>query len=126
MALADNHLKGSPRPTILSSLSVIRRSARFALDKSARLLQQITSMKKRCAAPKIPHDAVAIGRVLITCCLGLPAYACTTSKIGINRMSEMSQPYRILVAHLSHESNRQNPLVTGEELFVVERGHDIL
>lgn len=47
-------------------------------------------------------------------------------KTGINRVPEISKPYRILVARFSHESNRLNPRPTEEELFVVERGHDIL
>lgn len=41
-------------------------------------------------------------------------------------MPELSKPYRILVARLSHESHRLNPRPTDEELFVVERGQDIL
>lgn len=41
-------------------------------------------------------------------------------------MEELSKPYRILVARLSHESHRLNPRPTDEELFVVERGQDIL
>ncbi|MDW9819873.1 hypothetical protein GOB25_34010 [Sinorhizobium meliloti] len=38
----------------------------------------------------------------------------------------MSKKYRILVARFCHESNRLNPVPTGEELFLVERGHAIL
>ncbi|MER8691096.1 M81 family metallopeptidase [Mesorhizobium sp. M1136] len=41
-------------------------------------------------------------------------------------MPEISKPYRILVARFCHESHRLNPRLTDEELFVVERGHDIL
>ncbi|TGU45267.1 M81 family peptidase [bacterium M00.F.Ca.ET.152.01.1.1] len=41
-------------------------------------------------------------------------------------MPEISKPYRILVARFCHESHRLNPRLTNEELFVVERGHDIL
>ncbi|TGU45615.1 M81 family peptidase [bacterium M00.F.Ca.ET.152.01.1.1] len=47
-------------------------------------------------------------------------------KAGINRVPEISKPYRILVACFCHESHRLNPRLTDEELFVVERGHDIL
>ncbi|WP_331375460.1 M81 family metallopeptidase [Sinorhizobium chiapasense] len=41
-------------------------------------------------------------------------------------MPELSQPYRILVACFCQESNRLNPRSADEELFVVERGRDIL
>ncbi|PDT78654.1 M81 family metallopeptidase [Sinorhizobium sp. BJ1] len=41
-------------------------------------------------------------------------------------MPEISKAYRILVAHFSQESNRLNPRPADEELFVVERGRDIL
>ncbi|WP_192258565.1 M81 family metallopeptidase [Mesorhizobium caraganae] len=41
-------------------------------------------------------------------------------------MPEISTPYRILVADFSQESNRLNLRPTDEELFVVERGQDIL
>jgi len=41
-------------------------------------------------------------------------------------MLEISKPYRILVARFCHESHSLNPRLTDEELFVGERGQDIL
>ncbi|WP_084617815.1 M81 family metallopeptidase [Sinorhizobium arboris] len=38
----------------------------------------------------------------------------------------MSEPYRVLVARLYHESNRLNPESTGEARFLIQRGQNIL
>ncbi|QLL64433.1 M81 family metallopeptidase (plasmid) [Sinorhizobium mexicanum] len=50
----------------------------------------------------------------------------TPYKAGTDRMPEIPKPYRILVAAFGHEANRLNPRLADEELFVLERGQDIL